>query len=572
MFSSTQFRQIIILLLLALLLLGMGRVFMLPPFDGMDETAHYSRIEAAAFAPPDMMTSFISTDVVEYYKYGPMPRGWIIAQAFNSAYNESLETGKPIQLKEKLEKQGYRNYRQFFTEAKSEDNSVYQRMFRDVSGPDIYKPSADENWQYQHPPLYYVVMGKVLRFASDMPLVERLFVLRTFSFLMAFSGFCIGLYATLRHFQIRGNQQARDIVALGAFYPFVMPVWFAEYGRLGNDSLCLLFYSLIWALVLWHRRRPREVVIWVIAGVVMGYACLVKFFMFPMSLGFLAFMAVAPLPENAPKGLMRSFGLRVLPALVAGLSAVAIGIGPYIQKRGALGSLEIGAWIQGRGFLKPEQGIPYEKILWNLQNMLSSMISGFANMAVPQIEIIAMVVFFMLAAVLGAWLLNLPRDPRKEEWLPLYPLLPMLGGLFLHAVFAAIAYRAAGLTPGSYIHVEAPALALIFGAGLLYWTKRLGGRLLVTGLLATSVAINAAVTGVGLAMYSGCLWLDMNSHELNVDGHGGCRFSVVYSHLALLSWPAFGLPAVMLGLLLLALAVFKAVRCFNPIYGLRHRS
>ena len=570
MFSSTQSSLIIALLLSALLLLGMGRVLTLPPFDGMDETAHYSRIEAAAFAPPDVTTSFISKDVVQYYKYGPMPRGWVIAQAFNSAYNEALETGRPMQLKEKLQEQGYRNYRQFFVGAAAEDNASFRRMYREASGPSTFEPSADENWQYQHPPLYYILMGNVLHFVSEMPLVERLLVLRTFSFLTAFAGFCIGLYATLRHFQIRGHDHARDIVTLGAFYPFVMPVWFAEFGRLGNDSLCLLFFSAIWALTLWHRRRPQEKAIWVIAGMAMGYACLVKFFMFPMSLGFLIFMATTALPENASKGILSRLKQRFLPPLVAGISALAIGIWPYIQKRGALGSLEIDAWVQGRGFLRPEQGIPYEKILWNLQNMLSSMVSAFANMSVPQIEIITMTVFLMLAGVLGAWLFNLPRDPRKDEWLPLYPLLPMLAGLFVHGVFAAIAYRAAGLTPGAYMHVEAPALALIFGAGLLCWAKQRVGRIFATVLLAGSVLTNAAVIGTSLAMYSGCLWLEVNSRNLSVDDQGGCQLSVLYDHLALLSWPVFGLPVIVLGLLLLAFAVTKAVQGFDPAYRLRN--
>ena len=44
--------RIILLLLAAVLLTGLGRILVLPVFEGYDENAHYSRIQGEAFATP----------------------------------------------------------------------------------------------------------------------------------------------------------------------------------------------------------------------------------------------------------------------------------------------------------------------------------------------------------------------------------------------------------------------------------------------------------------------------------------------------------------------------------------
>ena len=169
MFTASLSRRITLLALAAGLLMGLGRVATLPPFDDFDETAHYSRIEAAAFAPPEAQASFLSTDVVDYARHGPMTPWWIRTQAILPAYNEAIETGKPMKrdLTDRLRQQGYNDFRAFF--ANEKESGEYTRLYREQDGPRRYTASGEGNWEYQHPALYYFVMGGALRLLGDAP-------------------------------------------------------------------------------------------------------------------------------------------------------------------------------------------------------------------------------------------------------------------------------------------------------------------------------------------------------------------------------------------------------------------
>ncbi|TAL39911.1 MAG: hypothetical protein EPN97_01605 [Alphaproteobacteria bacterium] len=568
MFPGSLVKRIILLLLAANLLMGLGRIAVLPPFDDFDETAHYSRIEAAAFALPDANAAFLSADVVEYSRHGPMTPWWIRTQAILPAYNQAIEAGKPMQLDlgKQIKKQGYKDFRAFFSGPDAAKD--YRQRYRERPGPAGYSASPEGNWEYQHPALYYLIMGRVLRLAEDAPLIQRLLVLRSASFLMAFAGFAIGLFATLRHLEIRGHPDARAVAALGAFYPFVMPAFFPEFARLGNDSLCLLLFSAVWTLMLWHLRRPREAALWALLGVAMGYAWLAKAFMIPVTCGLLLFMSLQQPPPEAGKtrAWAKRLWRRLLPALTAGAAACAIGIWPYMPGQGSrtLGSIEINDVLHGAGILAGD-GVPWIKIFSNPWFMLASAAYNIADVKAAYAPVaLITAALLMLALVFGAWLLRLPRDPRREEWLPLYPLFPLGGGLLLHCVLMAIAYRTAGTTPGHYFHVEAPALALMFGIGLLYWARRREGRIFGGILLAAAAVAVAVTTALRLALFTGCAWLSDNFINLNIDRQGeACRPSVIYERLALLSSPALGLPLLAGAMALFLAAAGMALPCFT---------
>src|ERR1700758_4426423 len=104
-------KRIILLLLAANLLMGLGRIAVLPAFEGYDETAHYSRLEAEAFAGPGTPTAYISKDVENYYRHGPMSPRWVFARAFNDAYHLALKDGEPLDLPAQEKKEtGYTDY------------------------------------------------------------------------------------------------------------------------------------------------------------------------------------------------------------------------------------------------------------------------------------------------------------------------------------------------------------------------------------------------------------------------------------------------------------------------------
>lgn len=546
MFSKPLANRLIVFLLAANLMMGLGRVATLPPFEGFDETAHYSRLEAEAFAPPGTPTAFITQDVENYYAHGPVSPRWIFARKFNNAYHEALTSRKPLDLAGQMKKkEAYTDYHRFF--AQPSRWNEYETLYRQQPAAAAFTSTNTPNWQFQHPPLYYVLFGKLLRPLKDTPLISRLFALRALSYLTAFLGFVIGLFATVRHLESRNVPGARAIGVLGAFYPFVMPVFFEEFARLGNDSLCALLFGITWALVLWFLRQPREMFIWVLLGIVMGLSYLTKMLMFPADLGLLIFIA---LQKPDQPGLAN----RLKPAATAGAIAFVIG---YLStlNGGFVGSLELEAWLHGRGYVSAT-GIPWSELLFNIQTMLTSMVYNFGDMAMFGMGTIAVgAMFLALLYVLARWLLALPRDPRREEWLPLYPLSLMLGGLFLHAVLGAFAYRAdhVAVTPARYIHVEAPALMLIFGAGL--WRilqSGAAGRGFAAILFIAAIALNGWITAVRLAFFAGCAWIhgDYSGAEIDL-GKTSCAPNTIYEHLALLAEPKPGLVLLALAFLLL---------------------
>lgn len=553
MLSKSLATKIIYLLLAAILLMGMGRLALLPPFEGYDETAHYSRLEAEAFAPPNTSTRFITTDVEDYYSRGPMSPRWMFARAFNDAYHDALKSSSAFDLAGhvKSKERKYSDYETFF--ASPEKVKEYTQIYRQQAAPDKFNASETLNWQFQHPPLYYVVCGKILRSLTGASLIARLFTLRAVSYLTAFAGFVIGIFATRRHLELRNHRNAQDITVFAAFYPFVMPVWFEEFARLGNDSLCALLFAINWALLLWFLRKPDEKFIWVLLGVVMGLSYLTKMLMLPASVGFLVFMLLQKPPKPGVTA-------RLAPVATAGAIAFVIG---YLSTMngGFAGSIELQAWLHGKGYVTGV-GIPWGGIFFNVMNMFTSMIYNFGDMAMwreglPAIDGI----FIALAVILFRWTAVQPRDLRREEWLPVYPLALMGGGLLLHAVLGAIAYRAGnvGVTPARYIHVEGPALMLIFGGGMATLLSRKYGRTFTGLLFAAAAAFNVFILIVRLDFFAGCNATQEGAARFG--NQGAClNFHGLYDRLAVLGSPAFGLPCLALALLLLVAASIMAVR------------
>lgn len=550
------FKKALLLALAAVLFMGLGRILTLPPFEGSDETAHYSRIQAEAFATPGSESTFISQDVFGYYRQGPMPRGWII--------NPTLHNQDPLLEEGKDPEEEYTEYKEFLSAPARVEK--YIKLYRDTPGRAEYTPGKEQNWQYQHPPFYYLLLSKVLRLAEEQPFVTRLLILRTASFLLAFTGFALGLVATLRHFELRGRKDAAPLIALGALYPFLTPVFFADFARLGNDGTCLLLFSIAWTLLLWHLRQPGEKEILVALGIAMGCAWLTKAFMVPVSGGLLLFLLARPERDRTGTRAQRLWR-RLSPALTAGTVAFALGCWPYVASlaHGHLaGSMEFNNWLHGRGFAAEGTDIPWDKVFANLFYMCISSVYYFTDTLVSDVGAPATAAMLgLLILVVRNWASSLPRarwaDLGREEWLPLFAIAPMLLGLMVHATIAGAAYGFGSATPGYYVHVLAPALAVIFGTGLRAWTLDPAGRMLVWALLAFAFLGNAAIMAARLALFSGCASFIEDGKRLALD-KASCGVDKILYNLNVLAWPVPGLSLLLLSLVFLAAGAIIALK------------
>src|SRR5262245_51957706 len=120
-------RAIISTLFLATLLIGLAQVALLPPWEGFDETAHFSFIQQIADTGTwPQGTEPLSVDAEASSRKtaaGTFLRAWGSYDAFKTASSELLEAAR-------------------------------RELHEAPAIPRTWRPGEALNWQNQHPPLY----------------------------------------------------------------------------------------------------------------------------------------------------------------------------------------------------------------------------------------------------------------------------------------------------------------------------------------------------------------------------------------------------------------------------------
>jgi hypothetical protein len=173
-----------------------GHVAILPAFERLDEIAHFSSIRQIAdtHTIPVLGSSFLD-EAAENYR-GPVP---YIA--------EPTPFHGP-------------SYVKFFALPEMVEN--YRSLYRQ-SGLPAFRPGQEQNWQAQHPPLYYLMMAPVMKATASLPLLTQLFILRMGSFLIALAGVAFGLLA-LQQYENPDERYASTVGFL--LYPIFLPMFF----------------------------------------------------------------------------------------------------------------------------------------------------------------------------------------------------------------------------------------------------------------------------------------------------------------------------------------------------------
>lgn len=496
-------RRITVLLLAATALFGIAHIAFLPPWEGFDETAHWSYVQELADTGhgPRYGVDRLSADLAAYG--GPMAYG---AQA-------------PYDLAGRAT---YRGYRRAGAPAI-------------LGGPTHYAPGADLNWQAQHPPLYYALLTPVYRAAHGLGWIDHLMVLRLVSFALAWSGLALGVWGAVRW----GAPWTGPILAA---WPFVVPQFFPEFARLGNDSLCLLLVSGAWVVLLKILRGQGG---WGVAaglGALLGAGLLTKALFVPICAGVgLVLLAHWWMTGRRPVVLGQ--------AAAAGLLAIAIGGWWYLDRQMHTGSLigsdEFIRLNQAGGLARLGQGVTVPALLRGFAVIPATFVwAGTWSLArLP--EWLLLPLLAMVAVVLVDYARGLKRDDLAGL-APLALALPILAGLFYH-VLVNLAGVGAG-TPGWYLHILAAPLGLAMARG---WRR----PRLLTALTAYTALYTAAAWAFQLSMFSGCAVKDGGKHyALTV---AGCF--VAPDVLGRLGHPLLGAACLAAGVILAGLAAFKVL-------------
>jgi hypothetical protein len=494
------------ILLAAVFLVGIAALTLQPPWEGADETAHWSYIQELADLghAPRQGVDMLSADIARYP--GPHPYG--DAEPFD-------QTGFPT----------YRSFR----EAPVAIGAV---------APTHYQPSEDLNWEAQHPPLYYQVMVPVYRALHALPFRDHLEGLRFASWLMAFSGLALGVLATL----YLGPDWAKSSAPLMAAWPFMAPQFFLALARLGNDSLCLLLNGFGWMLVLRLTSRIDRPIVRLLPealllGGALGLGLLTKAFFAPISLGAAAYLVFLGWRSGRPaRG-------AILAAIVLAV-ALAIGVGWYLTQYASTHDLTGGGdfvALKRNGGLAAGLGAHADPV---------ALVRGFAAMAATLVwtgswslakppEILILGPLLLILIPLATWVSRLRKLPPLA-WAPLF----LIGPLFLSLCYHVVAYLAltgsGASTPGYYLHILAAPMAFAVSLG---WRK---------GIMLPALWLYTALFTIGLwvleaSMFSGC------AAKLRVDPHfsfKGATCLVDINQLAVLGHPtvaagALGLAAVL---------------------------
>jgi hypothetical protein len=502
-------RFTISLYLLSLFLVGVGYIAIMPPFEGFDEPAHYASVRQIADTQtvPLFGKSYLPEDVVGYR--GPMPY---------SSLHPPFDSGL--------------TYAKFF--AQPEMVARFVRDYRQPQPRPAFIPSGEPNWEAQHPPLYYVLLAPVLRLAESAPFVSQILVLRIVSYLLALAGVFFGLKAIPANGAITGPAAA---VTGFLLYPVVLPMFFPEFARIGNDSLCLLLAGLaafILTRVLAHERK----LVWPAAlGICLGLGLLTKAFFLPITFTIGVFLLLQC--WRSEDGTVRRLWLRN--GVVTLIIAVLIGGGWYVYDALVNGVVvggddsafrHSGFWtgiVQNLSVFDLARGASVTFITWIWAGTWS-LVRMPLSLYVPLVLLVALTI--------GAAVVRLGRARLSDPlWLTVLLFVVFAAGLLYHVILVA-ANGGEGGTAGWYFHILMPWTAPMLGLGIAAFAKRAWTRILFASLLGYAVLFQVMAVWSQFALFTGCALKDADKYY-SFPGHSFCldQTFTLFSRLAVIGWP-----------------------------------
>ncbi|RPJ58843.1 MAG: hypothetical protein EHM23_16190 [Acidobacteria bacterium] len=334
-------------------------------------------------------------------------------------------------------------------------------------------------YERQHPPLYYALCLIPYRLSDRLNLIDRVFLIRAFSVLIA-SGLIPTAFFLLRRFV--GDTEALLVVWLVTLLPGLM----FDVVRVGNESLAvLLFTLLVWLSVRGVTSRRQALII----GWVLGCGLLTKSSfltaVIPVGLGLL-------IPLDTSRPLKTRFG----DVGLAGLAAVALSAWWY-----ALNYWTSGSWT-GLYFDSAVQdsSLPKAALSVDWLNAFKTILSShvwFGNWSFLKLRgwIYQLVMIAVLLGIVGA-AIRLARGflrPERDRYSFLTAVLFYAFfwlGLGYHVLLTFVA-TGVSATAGWYLYTTIACELLVLVAG---WTT-------LTGVGVTRVAAIAALGAALIDLY-----------------------------------------------------------------------
>jgi hypothetical protein len=520
------------ILLLSALLVGLGHIALLPPFEGFDETAHYSYIQQIAETGRwPRAGDKMSREIDDYLKVAPT------ADSMSPPWRYFEFFATPEQF------------------ARARD-AIHTPPREAVT----FVPGAIENWQAQHPPLYYAALAPVYRAAKSLSLAGRLFVLRACSYLFAAAALVITAVFLLRRYEAV-SEPPLTLFAICA-WPLMFPMWFPEMARLGNDSLVTVFAALLLILA----TRLASSVQWrdhVLLGLVLSLALLTKAIVLPAVAAMMLMLAtLAWSARNSPQERTRRLG-----GLVLTLAMVLAGAGWWyglklVETGSAIGSNDAARMHATGGLIAGLMNNlrPDDLLVLPLGLTMSFFWSGTWSFVLPPRA--TYLPFVALAALIayGAFCALRQRKFYAAESLALMLLTFFIAALSYHSL--VLLSTASGIAPAWYLHAMAPILSALVGCGFTQSrrSKWLKGALIA--LLFYPLLFLPAVTMLNALYFAGCAPKLPGRQYLALSRAMECvtEFPRMIDNLAVLAYPRLGIALFIVGWVIALGAMIVGVR------------
>lgn len=529
------FQKTSLIFFLGLFLVGVGYVFLLPPFEGFDESAHFSRIRevSGSFRSGFNSESFMDKAVTDFS--GPMPYSsgappYNVGNVYPSFFHNDVLINS------------------FLNEYR---NKPFDLNFVATSIP---------NWQIQHPPLYYFLISPVLSQLSNFSFTSQLVILRLTSFAISLFGFFLG-YLAFKNIEIKKDVINNPCLGFIA-YPIIFPMFFLEFARVGNDSLCILLIGLISYFLSFGLRRGLQPLDLVIYGILLGLGLLTKAFFVPIGAGLILFLILKKLANLEFRDhIFLTFKIStyvLIPTLVVGGSW-------YIFKFLSFGDMGVGGeaseLINGSGLLAGL--VKNFQVTGLIRGALVPLVSfsWAGTWSLVRMPILSQLPLLALALWLFVSYFRAIKDNPFEDygWLVLWLFSLFYLALVVH-VLVSMALTGLGTSGGWYLHILAPFLAPAVGISIQSILKSQFKKIIFFILLGYSFIFQLMAIWFHMALFSGCA-LKANDKSFLFLENNLCLDSlqIVIKNLQVLASPYFAVLALFLGFSLIFVALYRSL-------------
>lgn len=514
--------------LCALFLWGLGYLAILPPFEGFDENSHYSNIREISTTGklPVYGTTMLDSLVTTYAQNGPMPYGTL---------NPPFDTGM--------------TYSKFFQ--KPELIANYLQVYRNTPVPSSYQEGSSISWEAIHAPLYYVLLAPIEKISNGLSLVTQVLLLRLATFLIVIVGVALAMRAC-------GTNKAFTGFLL---YPLLFPMFFLEFGRLGNDSLCMLI-SAVLAILLGRYGNESGYKSSLLIGLVLAVGLLTKAFFIPITAAVLSWMFLAYIVKATDNSARQRHFINIM---IIGLTAAVLGGTWYLYNvthNIPIVAFDEAAKLEAQGGLM--EGIRKHFTVYGLlQGLVVNLVTWIWGGSWSLVHIYPALYLPMLALlflILSACASELRKKPLADPlWLGVF-LLGFFGAGFLRHIIISLAINGTGSTPSNYLHILLPWVAPMLTIGIAAATKHRIGNITLKLLAIYAIYFQFTIIWSQVALFAGCATKGNDKNYHFPDG-SYCfgKLEMITDNLSIIAWPYLALVSYACGIICFGL-ILKNMR------------